>query len=205
MRRTLVVLPVALIALAGLTGENVGGSQSPGSPGGRGEAPPAPSRPYWARRGCSHGHPSRVAYRRVRALTHSVRPLTRPRVRRAHHYVACVGTAAKSRAVRRSYLRGLAWRRSYGPYWRIRLYALPAFWRRWAWCVDGRESGHRQVARESGFLSHFQWVLSTWLAAGGTGNPERASYAHQAVIAIGLARREGVHHWPRNGAPCLSA
>src|SRR4051812_8801813 len=51
-------------------------------------AEPSPT-PYWKIRGCSHGHSSPHAGRKVTAIMKSIEPLTRKRYRRVWHYVVC--------------------------------------------------------------------------------------------------------------------
>jgi len=84
--------------------------------------------------------------------------------------------------------------------WRNRWRRLSPTARYWTRCVSARESGNRRVARESGHLSYFQWVLSTWHAAGGEGNPEvSATWYEQAVRAWRWHLSHPTGQWPNTG------
>lgn len=49
----------------------------------------------------------------------------------------------------------------------------------------------------NGFYGAFQFVLSTWHAAGGTGNPVDHSYSEQKQIAMSWAQRSNPYtQWP---------
>lgn len=161
-----------------------------------GTADPTEPRPYWTKiAACDHGHRSVVAKRRIVRLLHA------PYVKRrsVRHYNRCVATRAKRRYLTRVVKNGWEWRAA--NVWEIRLARLPASWRAWAertaWCESKRGTDPR--TNLNGFRGIFQWVMSTWYAAGGTGDPAVAGYAHEAVVAIGLARREGTGHWPNCG------
>lgn len=84
-------------------------------------------------------------------------------------------------------------------YWINRWSVLPGGARYWTQCVSAKESGNRRIARESGFLSYFQWVLVTWHRAGGTGNPETHSWHEQAIKAWRWHVRVPVNQWPNTG------
>jgi hypothetical protein len=84
-------------------------------------------------------------------------------------------------------------------YWVNRWKALPYGARRWTRCVSTHESGNRRIARESGFLSYFQWVGSTWHMAGGSGNPETHSWYEQAVKAWPWHVSHPYGQWPNTG------
>lgn len=61
------------------------------------------------------------------------------------------------------------------------------------------ESGMRQDAVDpsGSFLSYFQWRLSTWHAAGGTGDPRDVDYGTQKAIAMDWAQRANPStQWP---------
>ena len=77
--------------------------------------------------------------------------------------------------------------------WRHRFLAFPQSWRSYAHALSFCESRDHRIARASGFLSFFQWTERTWLAEGGHGNPEQASWYEQAVRAIIMTERVGVH------------
>jgi len=61
---------------------------------------PLPKLTHWQKMKCSHSHPSSVAYKRVRQIARSTK---RPSGRKVRHYVRCVRTKAKARAVLRHY------------------------------------------------------------------------------------------------------
>lgn len=84
-------------------------------------------------------------------------------------------------------------------YWIRRWRALPSYARHWTRCVSFRESGNRRIARASGFLSYFQWVASTWHAAGGSGNPETHSWHEQALKAWRWHLSHPYGQWPNTG------
>jgi hypothetical protein len=155
--------------------------------------------PYWKKRGCDHGHRYLVAHGRIRDLIRNHRPTVRKQ--RVRHYVRCVAERDQVRGLERMVRKSWAWRKQYAHYWAIRLNRLPAWTRAWAWRVAGCESdwGRNPRTNLNGFRGDFQWVMSTWYAAGGTGDPAPASYEHEAVIAIGLMLREGAGHWPNCG------
>lgn len=84
--------------------------------------------------------------------------------------------------------------------WKHRFKALPPEGKRWARCVSFHESRNHRIARASGFLSYFQWVGSTWHAAGGHGNPEvSATWYEQAVRAWFWHLSHPTGQWPRTG------
>lgn len=151
---------------------------------------------YWMQiANCGHGHRSEVAKTRIVVLLHA------PYVRRGQvrHYNRCVATREKRRYLTRVVESGWRWRAAH--YWELRLAREPAGWRAWAertaWCESKRGTDPR--TNLNGFRGIFQWVMSTWRSAGGTGDPAYAGYAHEAVIAIGLARSDGTQHWPNCG------
>lgn len=66
------------------------------------------------------------------------------------------------------------------------------------------ESGMRQDAVGGGgrYFSYFQWSLSTWRAAGGTGDPRNVDYGTQKALAMRWAERSNPYQqwpvcWPR--------
>jgi hypothetical protein len=158
-------------------------------------AVPAPALPYWATiDNCDHGHRSQVAKKRITTLLHAPY-VDRKQVR---HYNRCVTTRAKRAYLNRVVQNGWAWRKA--NYWQLRFERLPAGWQAWAWSTGACESGNNPATNTgNGFYGAFQFMLSTWAAAGGAGNPAAQSWHYQAVIAIGLAQREGTGHWPNCG------
>jgi hypothetical protein len=160
---------------------------------------PAPAEPmYWERQGCSHGHKSAVAYKVVRHHLKNHNPY--PNKKRVRHWIRCVGTKEKSRAVRRLVKRLWEWRKKYENKWPIKFHRLPQWAQTWAWSTGACESGNRSgTATGNGFYGAFQFLLSTWAAAGGEGLPHQHSWYYQAWIAVNLMFREGAGHWPRCG------
>jgi hypothetical protein len=72
--------------------------------------------------------------------------------------------------------------------------------RRWARSTAKCESGGDPAAIGGGgrYRGAFQFLRSTWKRAPKSpgGDPVRYSYRTQAVVAVGLKRREGAGHWP---------
>jgi hypothetical protein len=69
----------------------------------------------------------------------------------------------------------------------------------WAYSTAVCESGHnppQNVRTGNGFVGMFQWVTSTWTAAGGTGSPMNASFQTQAVIAVRWHHSHPTGQWP---------
>lgn len=61
------------------------------------------------------------------------------------------------------------------------------------------ESGMRQDAVGGGgrYFSYFQWSMSTWRTAGGTGDPRNVDYGTQKAIAMRWAERSNPYgQWP---------
>lgn len=90
-------------------------------------------------------------------------------------------------------------RRRHEHFWLNHWRSLPAGARYWTTCVSSHESGNRRIARESGFLSYFQWTIGTWHNAGGRGNPETHSWHEQAVKAWRWHRSHPYGQWPNTG------
>lgn len=96
------------------------------------------------------------------------------------------------------------WRRSYAGVWQLRFERLAPGWRGWAhgtaFCETGGKMNRNAYNGAGPFYSYFQWMLGTWYAQGGADrHPYSATYAHQAVLAVRLAIREGTSHWPTCG------
>lgn len=154
--------------------------------------------PYWlSKTGCDHGHRSKVSYERTTRVLRNYTPFTKEEGKRVRHYVACVTTKAKKVAVKKHVLRLLAWRKSYRPKWRIQFNRLPAWDRQWAISTSSCESGMNPATNTgNGFYGAFQFMLSTWHAAGGTGMPNQHSWHYQAVIAVSWMHRSSPSQWP---------
>lgn len=156
--------------------------------------------PYWVAKHCRAGHPSTEGYKSATRLLKNHRPLT-PKTKRAVRQTwLCTTTQAKARAVLRHIKRLRSWRESYPHRWPIAFNRLPSSDRAWAISTSTCESGMNPATNTgNGFYGAFQFVLSTWYAAGGRGMPNQHSWHYQAVIAIGLMEREGAGHWPNCG------
>lgn len=111
------------------------------------------------------------------------------------HRPGCNTRACDARVLHRE--RRAHWARRHP--WQHRFNRLPARGRAWAKCVSRHESGNRRVARESGYLSYFQWTEGTWLNAGGHGNPEGVGWFEQAVRAWRWHVAHPVGQWPNTG------
>jgi hypothetical protein len=67
----------------------------------------------------------------------------------------------------------------------------------WAIATGSCESGNVATTDTgNGFLGAFQWVLSTWWAAGGSGSPTEATWHEQAVRAVRWRNIAGAGQWP---------
>jgi hypothetical protein len=152
--------------------------------------------PYWQSQGCDHGHPSKVSYDVVSRVLRNHQPLS-SRVKRLPHYARCVATRAKSVAVQKHIRASYQWRRLYAHRWPIRFHSLPAGWQSWAYSTGACESGNNPAtATGNGYYGAFQFLPSTWWAAGGSGMPNQHSWPYQAVIAVHWAWKAGVSQWP---------
>jgi hypothetical protein len=153
--------------------------------------------PHWRAKGCAHGHASKASYKQTTKLLKNHVPLTRQRGQRVQHFRACVATKAKARAVARHIRKLRAWRQSYAHRWPIEFNRLPAGDRAWAVSTSSCESGMNPATNTgNGFFGGFQFMLSTWAAAGGTGNPAQHSWHYQAVIAVRWMHTAGAGQWP---------
>ena len=154
--------------------------------------------PYWQRvDGCQHGHSRRVGRRRLDQLLLNHRPLTHATTQGARHVVRCQHSPADRRrlANRRRQLR--QWRMSYANRWRIAFNRLQPWEQAWAYATGACESGNNPAtATGNGYYGAFQFLPSTWWAAGGTGMPNQHSWHYQAVIAVHWMHRAGASQWP---------
>ena len=155
---------------------------------------------FGERKGCDHIHRSSVAYERMRALVRHVRPTVNKRA--VQHWATCLESRAKAHAAHQRARAHWAWRHRYTQIWKIRLNRMPAGWVQWARNITSCESNWDRYARDyltGSHVSYFQWALSTWYAAGGTGHPFNAEWAHQAVLAIRWAWKAGTSQWVCQG------
>lgn len=161
---------------------------------------PAAPPPYWKERGCEHFHRSAVAYRHIRGLVRHTRPSVDKRA--VQHWATCLATRAKAHHAHELARSHWRWRHAYAQRWTIRLNRLPAGWVQWARNITACESGWNRYARDyatGSHVSYYQWALSTWYAAGGTGHPFDASWPHQSVLAIRWAWKAGTSQWVCRG------
>ena len=158
----------------------------------------APPPPYWTRYDqCGHGHRRQVAEHALGRLLRNHRPLTPHRAELAGHLRTCLlerqarrPVQARARALRR-------WRLSYAHRWPIAFNRLAPWERSWAYSTGACESGNNPAtATGNGYYGAFQFLLSTWWAAGGQGIPSQHSWAYQAVIAVRWMHRAGAGQWP---------
>jgi hypothetical protein len=161
--------------------------------------------PYWARvGGCDHGHRRTVAELGLERLLRNHSPLTARRREHATHLRRCVLTRRDRRAVGRHWRALRRWRMSYPHAWPIRFHRLPDWAQGWALNTshcEARQAWPNLAAMArldtgNGYLGAFQWLPSTWYAAGGDRWPTLASWHHQATIAVRLMFRDGAGHWP---------
>jgi hypothetical protein len=84
-------------------------------------------------------------------------------------------------------------------YWQIQYNDLSPGDKSWAASTSGCETSNGELhdnATGNTYHGRFQFLLSTWAAAGGTGDPHTKSYEEQAVIAVRFMHRDGSGHWP---------
>lgn len=140
-------------------------------------------------------HRSSVARNRIRKLVFTTAPTVEKK--RVRHYVRCVATLAKAKAGARLAEAGRAWRKEYAQVWEIRFRRLPAYDQAWAYSTGGCESGNNPAtATGNGYYGAFQFLLSTWYAAGGTGSPSQHSWFYQAIVAVRWRNIAGAGQWP---------
>ena len=159
-------------------------------------APPPPA--YWTRFDhCGHGHRLQVARPALRRLLANHRPMTPARETHARHLSRCLTTRDARKRAHRQLRRLRAWRRSYAHRWPIAFNRLAPWERAWAYSTGACESGNNPATNTgNGYHGAFQFLLSTWAAAGGTGIPEQHSWAYQAVIAVRWMHVAGAGQWP---------
>jgi hypothetical protein len=124
---------------------------------------------------------------------------------RAHrHQVHCAAGHGHRAAIRH---RWRADRRAYYEYrwqrrhhWQAEFEALSEADQQWAISTGACESGNvASTDTGNGFQGAFQWVQSTWEAAGGSGSPADASWYEQAVRAVRWRDIAGAGQWPACG------
>ncbi len=158
---------------------------------------PQQTKPHWVTKKCKQGYPSRVSYRVTTRILKNHTSYTRAEGAVVHRYIVCVSTKKKAKAVRKHVNSLRAWRTSYGSKWKIEFNKLPASDQAWARSTSSCESGMNPSTNTgNGFLGAFQFLQSTWSAAGGTGSPTQHSWEYQAVIAVRWMHVAGAGQWP---------
>ena len=158
---------------------------------------PARAGAYAAAQGCAFQHPSRESYAATTRLLKHERPVGAEVKRRVGRWATCVATRAKAHAVHEHVRRLWAWRHSYAHRWPITFARLPAWLQAWARSTGACESGNNPATNTgNGYYGAFQFSLSTWYAAGGTGVPHQHSWSYQAVIAARWMLKAGDEQWP---------
>lgn len=110
--------------------------------------------------------------------------------------VRCQRRDVSRRIVRRS-LRRYRAKHARRFYWQLTFARLSPGDQSWAISTGACESGNDPTTNTgNGFLGAFQWVLSTWHAAGGSGSPVYASWHEQAVRAVRWRNIAGRGQWP---------
>jgi LysM repeat protein len=72
----------------------------------------------------------------------------------------------------------------------------------WACIAQHESSGNPATDTGNGYYGLYQFTLSTWYAAGGTGNPADASAAVQTAVAQRVQQQQGWGAWPVSSAAC---
>lgn len=159
-----------------------------------------PAKSYASKQGCAKTYSHKAAHRGIAAQLRNHSPLTRAEGRNVWRFSQCAETRRKARSNIRYANRLRAWRHSYAHRWPIAFNRLPAWERAWAWNTGACESGNDPTKNTgNGYHGAHQWLISTWLAAGGTGIPEQHSWYYQAVIAVHWMLSHGDEQWPNCG------
>ncbi len=167
---------------------------------------------YWQMQNCKHGYSRKHAIRGVKSVVYSVKRLSKKRVRQAKKFIKCTRTIESSQVARKVFRKGHKWRKSYEATWWIRWNRMPSNARGWTISTSSGESPrcgvpgyrkdfHKCIARQSGFLSYFQWLRPTWNAACRCRiDPEYgATWHHQAVSAWYWHLSHPRGQWPNTG------
>lgn len=114
--------------------------------------------------------------------------------------VVCQRRDVSRRIVRRSLRRHKA-AHARRFHWQIRFHRMPAAGKAWAHSTAACESNHGRDPRTNlnGYRGIFQWVMSTWYAAGGRGDPAVAGFHHEAVLAWPWHLSHPTGQWPNCG------
>jgi len=72
----------------------------------------------------------------------------------------------------------------------------------WSCIAEHESSGNPATDTGNGYYGMYQFSMSTWQAAGGTGNPADASAAEQTSVAQRVQQQQGWGAWPVSSAEC---
>jgi LysM repeat protein len=72
----------------------------------------------------------------------------------------------------------------------------------WACIAQHESNGNPATDTGNGFYGMYQFTLSTWQAAGGSGNPADASAAEQTAVAQRVQQMQGWGAWPVTSQMC---
>lgn len=181
MRQAIVLVAVALVALS-----DVSASAAP--------QPDSSTMAYWQIRGCSHGHSSPHAGRKITAIMKSIEPLTKKRYKRVWHYVVCTNERSGHLKVKERFEDLRKWRISHREWikeqrlWAyIRANPLP-------YCTWGPESGGSYTARNPSSTAggKYQMLDGTFhsyggINYGGSHDAAQAPPLEQEIVARRLA------------------
>jgi hypothetical protein len=88
-----------------------------------------------------------------------------------------------------------AWRRREPQRSWIHVRQLEPYWLSWAKRVTACESGWNRYASNGTHFSYYQWLPSTYAAAGGTGSPTSLNWPQQTLLAVNWAKSVGASQW----------
>lgn len=150
---------------------------------------------YAMAKGCKFEHRSSEAYRAIRRLVRHTDPTVRKG--RVKKWATCLATRAKAHRAHVLARSHWKWRHEYAQRWVIVFKRLPSSDQAWALNTGACESGNNASTNTgNGFHGAFQFVYSTWVAAGGTGSPTDHSWHYQAVVAVRWMHIAGAGQWP---------
>lgn len=150
-----------------------------------------------AKRGCDTSYTYKAAKRGLRASLKHHQPMSKAAGRKAWRYVVCTRSRDATRGLRRLRRSIKKWRQAYENVWVIRFNALPSWDQAWAYSTGACESGNNPATNTgNSFSGAFQFLPSTWWAAGGTGMPHQHSWHYQAWIAVHWMHKAGASQWP---------
>lgn len=164
--------------------------------------PKKPKTDWWKKKGCSHGHKSSVSYKRITRLLRIPRPTKKGTSGKVGHYIACVKTRDKSRAVRKHAKRQYTWRKKY-PQKHAIVYqrdyqSIHGHLASIAACESG--GNPRAISSTGMYRGKYQFSRQTWGGVGGYGDPAAAHEWEQDHRAAILYVRSGAGQWPVCGS-----